>query len=387
MDEYGRLFLYGLFLKALIGPALSGEWRAKVVNTMNVLTSSCVVVPCTFYHPEGEISKTRMRGIWHYQDDWEKIVYNEESTQIEPNFRGRTKIVGDLGHDNCTLVIEGLKNHDNGPYCFRVEIPQKDKFSFVGNCVTFKVYDIPSKPQLKSHVSATEGAPYVVTCFMDHTCPSHPPELTWSSKGDPKQTAQHEELDNGKWRVTSTLIFIPTEDDDHSELTCHAKFYGGLKSSETLKVFVKRQGSLSYIIIPVVAVLATVVLFGGVCFAMRRKYMKRIQELQSDDNGIWSRMSRMSRRFRRSPHEASHGEIRQSVWSRFSRRPRGNATELNAGYKSNNIQSNLDTSTCFKPPFPSPKSNPKSANNKYGGACSYAEDNINTAHASIYGNI
>lgn len=51
----------------------------------------------------------------------------------------------------------------------------------------------------------------------------------------------YRKLHAGKLEVLSILTFIPEEKDDHSEVTCTAKFNGGKTSSTTLKLYVKRE--------------------------------------------------------------------------------------------------------------------------------------------------
>ncbi|CAI5662733.1 unnamed protein product [Oreochromis niloticus] len=58
-------------------------------------------------------------------------------------------MLGELGQNNCSLEITDVRNHDNGPFCFRVELvrtenndPTKDMFSFVEDCVELNMLSI-----------------------------------------------------------------------------------------------------------------------------------------------------------------------------------------------------------------------------------------------------
>lgn len=69
------------------------------------------------------------------------FFYHDDSTKILDSFKGRTRLLGKLGQNNCTLEIVEVKDHDNGPFCFRIELvrqdtnqPTKEKFSFVEKC-------------------------------------------------------------------------------------------------------------------------------------------------------------------------------------------------------------------------------------------------------------
>lgn len=112
-------------------------WKVKVEHEMEALVKSCVVLPCSFQYPGTVQPSARTRGIWHNKDKWDDYVYYEDVTRILDNFKGRTKLVGRLGDLNCSLEIDDVKGHDNGPFCFRVELQtsDKNKYSFVENCV------------------------------------------------------------------------------------------------------------------------------------------------------------------------------------------------------------------------------------------------------------
>ncbi|MEQ2263584.1 hypothetical protein XENORESO_010052, partial [Xenotaenia resolanae] len=363
------------------------EWRATVSKNLEALVGSCVVLPCTFTHPASFLSNSRLRGIWHRKDKSEEIFYHDDHTKILDSFKGRTKLLGNLGENNCTLEIIEVKDHDNGPFCFRIEYVRKDnnqptteKFSFVEECAEIKMlYDTP-KPKLGPLKTAIPGKAYTVTCSVRHTCPSRLPQFTWSRGSKDEISEVHKHIHLGIWETESMLAFIPEEKDDDTELTCTATFNGGRKSFTTLLLNVKRTENYNHIIIPTVAVAATAVLFGLLCVLMVKKYKKRIQELQSQEGSMWNRMSRLSRRLRSGASGPTRSDQRRSIWSRFSRRPQRDAYD----------QSPNNANTCggqkaSKPRFPSPKSQPKSCN--YNQDIDDDDDYINTAEQNVYGNI
>ncbi len=122
----------------------AGEYTASVVKNLDTLVGSCVVVPCTFTHTQGNLPTSRLRGFWHRSNNRDEKIYFEDSTQVLENFRGRTRLLGHLGQGNCTLEITGVKDHDNGPFCFRIELAKtetstEEKFSFVEDCAELKM--------------------------------------------------------------------------------------------------------------------------------------------------------------------------------------------------------------------------------------------------------
>ncbi|XP_070768739.1 myeloid cell surface antigen CD33-like [Enoplosus armatus] len=303
MDKERKMMIICLLLAAISRPVFSGEWRANVVKNLEALVTSCVVVPCTFTHPKENLPSSRLRGIWHLSKDREQRIYHEDRSKILDNFKDRTRLLGHLGQNNCTLEIIEIKDHDNGPFCFRVELartetdtPTTDKFSFVEDCVDLKMLPDPPKPTLTHPKTAIQDHPYTVTCSVTHTCPTHVPKLTWSRGTADGIIEVHREIYLGKWEAQSILTFTPEEKDDHSEVTCTSQFNGQRTSAATLTLYVKRTENYNHIIIPSVVGIGTAVIFAVFCIFMVKKYKKRIAQLQSQEGSVWNRLSRLSRR-------------------------------------------------------------------------------------------
>ncbi|XP_048881105.1 myelin-associated glycoprotein-like isoform X2 [Brienomyrus brachyistius] len=307
MDFLGRLFLYSACIQAFCSPVFSAEWEAEVLPKITALIDSCVVVPCKFRYPGGQKPSSRLSGLWHFYQKKEDLkskqyIYAADVSKVEASFKGRTRLLGILGKDNCTLEIDKFNDHDDGPFCFRIEIPDEDNFSFREECVSITAITTPEKPKLTHAKKCYEGKPYTITCSVTHTCPSHMPVLTWSRPSDSEIITHYNNHQPGIWEVQSILNIIPHARDDHSEITCEAKFHGNKISKSSMDLHViypTDKVDMLHIIIPVSVVVVTAVLFGGLCFLMRKKYMRRIESLQNQGGfgmSMWNRISRLSRR-------------------------------------------------------------------------------------------
>ncbi|XP_073718671.1 myelin-associated glycoprotein-like [Misgurnus anguillicaudatus] len=358
-------------------------WKVEVQHEMKALVKSCVVLPCSFQYPGTGQPSARTRGIWHKKESKNKdYVYSEDKTLIEDNFKGRTRLVGRLGEKNCSLEIDDVKDHDNGPFCFRVELEtsEKKRYSFVDNCVHISMIEQASQPELHSDQAVQEGRPAIFRCSVRHTCPSHQPNLTWNHDG--QNMMSYKDIGHGNWEVESILTFTPTKDDDHSDIMCTVNYHGVKDQFVASRaIFVKELATLNHILIPVFCGLGVALLVGGLSFFIIKKYKKRIEDLQSrDDNGVWSRLSRMSRRFRSGGNSAGpdRRDQRRSIWSRFSRRGHGDQTDR----KIDNRSDKSGNKVFSKPRMPSPKSQPKSCS-----GYDYDDDYTNTADLNVYGNV
>lgn len=102
---------------------------ADVPFRFSALTSSCVVVPCSFHYQE-DIPLTR--GIWAKKNGG--VIYHNGRSQVLDHFKDRTKLLGNLNEGNCSLEIDGIHAFDNGPFCFYAEKGQS-KYKFNNSCV------------------------------------------------------------------------------------------------------------------------------------------------------------------------------------------------------------------------------------------------------------
>ncbi|XP_053363516.1 myelin-associated glycoprotein-like, partial [Clarias gariepinus] len=231
---------YGSTPTVIFASVLSDMWKAEVEPNIEALVSSCVVLPCKFNYPGTELPSSRLKGIWHEKSGKKRRIYDEDSLNIADSFKDRTKLIGRLSEKNCSLEIDDVKDHDNGPFCFRIEIPGRDKFSFVEQCVDIIMKSEPDKPHLDKEESFVEGTPAIFKCSVKHTCPTHQPTIEWSRK-DVKTRSSYRDQGHGAWEVESLLTFTTTEQDDHTNITCTVTYYGDRKTAVTSKIYVKRK--------------------------------------------------------------------------------------------------------------------------------------------------
>ncbi|XP_061772012.1 uncharacterized protein LOC133562121 isoform X2 [Nerophis ophidion] len=378
--QKGRTMMFLLVLLAASCGAFGGEWKASIVRNIDALVSSCVVLPCSFSHPKEPLPTSKLRGIWHRANQRTQRIYHEDNTMVLESFCRRTRLLGQLGQGNCSLEITPIHDHDNGPFCFRIELARTeddaeglDKFSFQEDCVTLKMLPDPPKPTLSHGNTAIQGRPYVVSCSVRHTCPTHAPTLTWSRGTALDVTTISREVHLGFWEVQSILTIVPEATDDHTDVTCTAMFYKRKITSDTFTLFVKRRESYHHIIIPTIVGLGTTLIFAGVCMLMAKKYKRRIAELQNQDS-VWSRLPRLSRRIRSTHFQPVGANLR---------RPREESEVVALNNLPSSSRCKVGPKSC-KPFMPAPESQPK--DNIYIEDLSDADDYENTAGLSVHRN-
>uniref|UniRef100_A0A8C4EU50 Ig-like domain-containing protein n=1 Tax=Dicentrarchus labrax TaxID=13489 RepID=A0A8C4EU50_DICLA len=350
---------------------------ADVPFRLSALTRSCVVIPCSFQFQE-DVPLTR--GIWSKKNGG--IVFHNGQSRVLDHFKGRTKILGELSEGNCTLEIDDIKPFDNGPFCFHAE-KGNDKYRFNNSCVFIVMKASPEKPVMTSVPAEVDaGSTITVSCSVMHTCPSHPPVLSWSV---PSLTSEviHTSMQQGIWQTTSTISFMVAGGDGVKNLTCTAISWRGKQQANTVKLTVK--GSLMYqlrsslpVSIPVSILLIAIILaavFGVFIYRKRKRTDDSPPPRPEKRRSLWDRLSR---RYPEGRERPPRPEKRGSIWSRFSRgarddgvkwqnerRPRrqDDSVNLSVGYSHNSTAVKCDTQFS-KQRFPSPKENrrpPRSA--------------------------
>lgn len=232
MDKQKEVMAFCLVCTVILRPALT-EVKITLPNSLEALNASCVVIPCTFTPPEEDFDSSSLRGIWYRQKEKKELVYDEDETRVEDNFKERTRLLGHLGQNNCTLEMKRIAYHDPGLYCFTMDSQEKHN-----NCVRLKILFEPRQPLIHIYNEPVQDQPYTLSCSIIHTCPSNVPQLTWNRE---QATEKHKPCVQGSCELVSVLTFIPKEEDDHSDLVCTAKFHGAVTSSATHKLYVKRK--------------------------------------------------------------------------------------------------------------------------------------------------
>uniref|UniRef100_A0A8C7RN91 Ig-like domain-containing protein n=1 Tax=Oncorhynchus mykiss TaxID=8022 RepID=A0A8C7RN91_ONCMY len=220
----------------------TSSWTAEVPGSVSGLQGSCIVIPCSFNYPEPKIKPSEFTGIWF--KDTSEVIYHPDSSNVITDYRGRTKLVGNLRQKNCSLRIDPLHSSDKGPFTFRIEIKDYNKASYKDDRVFITVsgkfsrenrqLQYPIYP--KVNILAIVGEEVSASCSVSHSCPSDPPLITWSHSGTP--SIQSQQQTKGQWEETSTLTFRSSNADNNQPLVCTAAYRGGktVSSSKTLTV-------------------------------------------------------------------------------------------------------------------------------------------------------
>ncbi|XP_073457904.1 B-cell receptor CD22-like [Aquarana catesbeiana] len=204
------------------------EFPTKIVG----LIGSCVEIPCTFYPKRNSGPSST---VWYLDSlsGYPQIFTSRKSSSVIPDYRGRTSLVP--GSNSCSLRIDPVRRNDDGESYFPGE-DEDTNAKQVQRTLQLHVTDTPNRPELSGNRNMFEEIFENVACSVVHTCGSSPPTLKWNKPGQTERRS--EDLSGGNWREILTITYIPSHDDDKTEIQCTATFHNGRTSqmAATLKI-------------------------------------------------------------------------------------------------------------------------------------------------------
>ncbi|XP_034409177.1 sialic acid-binding Ig-like lectin 14 [Cyclopterus lumpus] len=223
-----KLWLSFLLLHVIHVQSSSGQWLANVPARIPVVQGSCVVIPCSFNYPRPTSKQilNRWKGFWK---DGKKFVSTTiPKWKLAEEYRRRTTFLGDLAARNCSMLLDGVRNTDVGPFYFRIEMPHYTSYSYTMNPVHIDVLRKPTPPSLSAEVKAKVTA----YCSVTHPCPTNAPEFSWSQSGTASRRSK--KLNTWQWKTISTLTFRLRPTTSNQTLNCTVRYRGGKQATSSM---------------------------------------------------------------------------------------------------------------------------------------------------------
>ncbi|XP_074508655.1 myelin-associated glycoprotein-like isoform X2 [Sebastes fasciatus] len=213
--------LNSLLIACLLQGALCGEFETLLPQTMEVLSGSCVTIPCSFdvtAQHESNLDST-CKALW--RNDKNTVVFDSSDPQ-QSTIKG--ELTGDLTRKDCTTTLNNMQPAHSNNYYFRIECNNDLKYNFAQQKISISVEADPPRPTLTpSTLKVKEGTSVRLKCSAPAPCPSHPPNLTWTyGLGDGQETLQ-ENQDKTKVK-TSVLYFTASHHHHGKTISCTAVY-------------------------------------------------------------------------------------------------------------------------------------------------------------------
>nr|XP_046146837.1 sialic acid-binding Ig-like lectin 7 [Oncorhynchus gorbuscha] len=224
-------FLIGFFMSGVLACFGRRDLITTMPDRLDVLTGSCVQIPCSFVIPDQHKDKFNrailLSGVWikespYFGERPDRVIFNSRETVN----RYQGKITGNMFQKNCTTVFFNVTSSYFDKYYFRIE-SQSFRATDTGKYVEIVISDLPSSPVLTVSGEVKEGTPVSLNCSAVAPCPEHPPELTWNL---PTQFTTENELQENPDQtksVLSTVTFTPSYLHHEKNITCTAVYSVG----------------------------------------------------------------------------------------------------------------------------------------------------------------
>nr|XP_014015190.1 unnamed protein product [Salmo salar] len=201
---------------------------ATMPDRLDVLTGSCVQIPCSFDIPDqhkNTFNSTILTSeVWIKENPYfdvhpDNVIFNSSKTVN----RYQGKITGNMSQKNCTTVFFNVTTNYTNTYYFRIE-SQPFRATDIGKSVDIVVRDWPSSPNLTVSGELKEGNPVSLNCSAVAPCPEHPPELTWTLPTQFTTEKQLQENPDQTKSVLSTVTFTLSYLHHEKNITCTAVY-------------------------------------------------------------------------------------------------------------------------------------------------------------------
>ncbi|KAM6076796.1 sialoadhesin [Chlamydotis macqueenii] len=219
-----------VLLASLLPPAL-GSWGVAYPKFLRSVTGACAVIPCALSYPAKVTAGDGIVAIWYKDYDNQKtLVFHSAAQEVDPRFRGRAQLLGDPAARNCTLLLRGLTPGDSGPYRFRFEIVNSDRWSAAQD-VMLSVSDDLEHPSIAASEEQSEGQTSTLECSTPYACPPGDGTLRWEGY-DPRLSTvtSRVQLDTSGVGRYLTLATSFSWKDHSKKLLCEVS-YGSRKAT------------------------------------------------------------------------------------------------------------------------------------------------------------
>ncbi|XP_044134617.1 sialic acid-binding Ig-like lectin 12 [Bufo gargarizans] len=242
------------------------SWSFTFPRTITALDSSCVEIPCTLTHPANDMDFNLVWFLRMPSGDV-KVYDNKTRHNVDRKYVRQTSLLR-MRRSSCALKINNIKK--DGQYYPGIN-QIINAYNLDGKVCTVTVSEFPQKLEITGTENLKESIAVNISCAINHTCGSSPPELQWNIKND-NANVRNVNRTRGTWTVISEISYLPSSKDNNSPLECKATFQNGVTSvqTETLLVEASADPNVSVITISVLAVIACLVLIVSLVFIYRR---------------------------------------------------------------------------------------------------------------------
>ena len=106
--------------------SVSTQYNTFMPQAIEVLSGSCVTIPCSFVIADGSNLDNTCRAVWkNYQGT---VVFNSRTPQTRGHLAGH--LTGNLKDRDCSTTLNNMRPENSIKYFFRIECDSGPKHDF-----------------------------------------------------------------------------------------------------------------------------------------------------------------------------------------------------------------------------------------------------------------